>query len=124
LRLPVGIDSLQPRLVSQRPRVLKAERVLVSFYRFLERMGDGTGNSSAKVQKTNVWRIYQALDLSNEKQIARYDNGVGTPSNRYLALAGGTFGWGLKRNVLDIHMFVFAIWFANFVSRFDVSLRL
>jgi len=30
-------------------------------------MGDGTGNSSAKVQKTNVWRIYQALDLSNEK---------------------------------------------------------
>jgi T6SS, Phospholipase effector Tle1-like, catalytic domain len=85
-------------------------------------MGDGTGNSSAKVQKTNVWRIYQALDLSKEKQIARYDNGVGTPSNRYLALAGGTFGWGLKRNVLDIHMFVFAIWFANFVSRFDVSL--
>ena len=23
---------------------------------------DGTGNSSAKAQKTNVWRMFQALD--------------------------------------------------------------
>ena len=69
-------------------------------------LSDGTGNSSAKAQKTNVWRIYQALDLSNGKQIARYDDGVGTSSNRYLALAGGAFGWGLKRNLLDLYMFV------------------
>ena len=24
---------------------------------------DGTGNSAAKINKTNVWRLYQALDL-------------------------------------------------------------
>ena len=23
---------------------------------------DGTGNSSAKAQKTNVWRLFQAID--------------------------------------------------------------
>jgi hypothetical protein len=28
---------------------------------------DGTGNSAAKVLKTNVWRLYQALD-ANEPQ--------------------------------------------------------
>ncbi|HYZ26218.1 MAG TPA: hypothetical protein VE597_04865, partial [Geminicoccaceae bacterium] len=25
-------------------------------------LSDGTGNSAAKLNKTNVWRLYQALD--------------------------------------------------------------
>jgi uncharacterized protein (DUF2235 family) len=37
---------------------------------------DGTGNSSAKLFKTNVWRLYDALDLSGPDQIAFYDDGV------------------------------------------------
>jgi uncharacterized protein (DUF2235 family) len=69
-------------------------------------LSDGTGNSSAKAQKTNVWRLYEALDQSDGEQMAHYDDGVGTSSNRYLALAGGAFGWGLKRNVLDLYKFV------------------
>ncbi|MGV8918904.1 MAG: DUF2235 domain-containing protein [Pseudomonas sp.] len=67
---------------------------------------DGTGNSSAKAQTTNVWRLFQAIDLSGPEQIAFYDNGVGTSSNKYLAILGGVFGWGLKRNVIDLYKFV------------------
>lgn len=67
---------------------------------------DGTGNSSAKAQKTNVWRLFQAVDLTTAEQIAFYDDGVGSSANRYLALLGGVFGWGLKRNVIDIYKFV------------------
>jgi uncharacterized protein (DUF2235 family) len=67
---------------------------------------DGTGNSSAKAQKTNVWRLFQAADLTGSAQIAHYDDGVGTSSNKYLAMLGGVFGWGLKRNVIDLYKFV------------------
>ena len=67
---------------------------------------DGTGNSSAKAQTTNVWRLFQALDQTKASQIAKYDDGVGTSSNKYLASIGGAFGWGLKRNVLDLYKFV------------------
>lgn len=67
---------------------------------------DGTGNSSAKAQKTNVWRLFQALDQRNPDQIAKYDDGVGTSSIKYLAILGGAFGWGLTRNVIDLYKFV------------------
>jgi uncharacterized protein (DUF2235 family) len=67
---------------------------------------DGTGNSSAKAEKTNVWRMFQALDQTNASQIAKYDDGVGTSSNKYLAAVGGAFGWGLTRNVLSLYKFV------------------
>jgi uncharacterized protein (DUF2235 family) len=70
-------------------------------------LSDGTGNSAAKLFKTNVWRLYQALDLTDEtQQIAYYDDGVGTSSFRPLALLGGAFGWGLKRNVIDLYAFL------------------
>ena len=69
-------------------------------------LSDGTGNSSAKAQKTNVWRLFQAIDQSSGDQIALYDNGVGTSTNKYLAAIGGAFGWGLKRNVINLFKFV------------------
>ena len=53
-------------------------------------LSDGTGNSSAKLMKTNVWRMYEALDLTTGDQIAAYDNGVGTSSFKLFALLGGT----------------------------------
>jgi len=72
---------------------------------------DGTGNSSAKLFKTNVWRLYEAVDLGpaprgKRVQIAYYDNGVGTSGFRPLALLGGIFGWGLKRNILKMYTFL------------------
>lgn len=69
-------------------------------------LSDGTGNSAAKLQKTNVWRLYDALDLSAGDQIASYDDGVGTASVKPLAILGGAFGYGLKRNVLDLYAFL------------------
>ncbi|HYC57486.1 MAG TPA: DUF2235 domain-containing protein [Candidatus Binatia bacterium] len=71
---------------------------------------DGTGNSSAKLFKTNVWRMYEAVDLGPAKQngrpqIAYYDDGVGTSALAPLALLGGAVGWGLKRNVLDLYRY-------------------
>lgn len=68
-------------------------------------LSDGTGNSSAKLMKTNVWRMYEALDLATNQQIALYDNGVGTSSFKPLAILGGALGFGLKRNVLDLYTF-------------------
>jgi uncharacterized protein (DUF2235 family) len=69
-------------------------------------LSDGTGNSSSKIFKTNVWRTFQTLDLTDtSKQIAYYDNGVGTSSFKLFAVLGGVFGFGLKRNVIDIYSF-------------------
>ena len=69
-------------------------------------LSDGTGNSSAKLFKTNVWRLFQALDLADPgKQVAFYDNGVGTSSFKLFAILGGVFGFGLKRNVIAIYSF-------------------
>lgn len=67
---------------------------------------DGTGNSSAKAEKTNVWRLFEALDQATFDQLAKYDDGVGTSANKYLAALGGAFGYGLKRNVIDLYKFV------------------
>lgn len=71
---------------------------------------DGTGNSSAKLFKTNVWRMYEAVDLGptspgKRPQIAFYDNGVGTSALRPLAAIGGIFGFGLTRNILEIYRY-------------------
>lgn len=73
---------------------------------------DGTGNSSAKLFKTNVWRFYEALDLappqrdSERLQVAFYDNGVGTSNFRPLRLLGGIFGFGLKAGVLRLYRYL------------------
>jgi uncharacterized protein (DUF2235 family) len=69
-------------------------------------LSDGTGNSSAKVWRTNVWRTFEFLDLTSPEQVAMYDDGVGTSAFLPLALLGGAFGWGLKRNVIDLYKFV------------------
>src|SRR6266481_3362453 len=36
-------------------------------------LSDGTGNSSASFWRTNVWRMFCALDLTNNDQVACYD---------------------------------------------------
>ena len=80
-------------------------------------LSDGTGNGAAKRHKTNVWRLYQALDLHSEddcgkrdkskpKQIAFYDDGVGAKAFLPFKLLGSIFGWGLKRNVIELFKFL------------------
>src|SRR5688500_17317949 len=55
--------------------------------------------------KTNVWRMYEAVQLTGGDQVALYDNGVGTSSFRPFAVLGGALGWGLKRNVRHLYTF-------------------
>lgn len=66
-------------------------------------LSDGTGNSSKATTPTNVWRLYKALDLQTDDQIAFYDDGVGTSGFRIFKMIGGAFGWGLKKNVLQLY---------------------
>jgi uncharacterized protein (DUF2235 family) len=69
-------------------------------------LSDGTGNSASKVWRTNVWRTFESLALEAADQVAFYDDGVGTSSFKPLAILGGVFGYGLKRNVINIYAFV------------------
>lgn len=69
-------------------------------------LSDGTGNAAASLWRTNVWRVFELLDLSKRDQVAKYDDGVGNSAFLPLALLGGAFGWGLKRNVIGLYKFV------------------
>lgn len=68
-------------------------------------LSDGTGNAAASIWRTNVWRTFTALDLTTPEQVACYDDGVGTSSFKPLAMLGGAFGYGLKRNVIRLYKF-------------------
>ncbi len=73
-------------------------------------LSDGTGNSAAKITKTNIWRIYEALDLEksedakNTEQLVFYDDGVGTGGSQLMRAIGGAFGYGLARNVRQLYL--------------------
>jgi len=43
--------------------------------------------------------------LFGNDQVAFYDDGVGTSMFKPWAILGGAFGFGLKRNVIDIYKF-------------------
>ncbi len=71
-------------------------------------LSDGTGNSSNALNKSNVWRLMQALDVSlsdkkHREQLAFYDNGVGTSGPIFVQKIVGAFGFGLSRNVRDLY---------------------
>lgn len=67
---------------------------------------DGTGNSAAKAFKTNVWRVYQALDLQGGNQLAAFSDGVGTSGFRLFAILGLALGFGVKKRVLRLYKFI------------------
>src|SRR5258705_3188078 len=69
-------------------------------------LSDGTGNSASKAFKTNVWRLYQALNLRDGKQVAVFGDGVGTSSITLLRIIGLALGVGVKRNVLNLYKFL------------------
>lgn len=74
---------------------------------------DGTGNRGGKGQGTNVWRLFNAVDLNshkgnttNPRQITYYDDGVGSEDGKFFKIMGGAFGWGLSRNIRDLYQFL------------------
>ena len=71
---------------------------------------DGTGNTAVKARRTNVFKVFEAVDLHGHRlnpertpQVAIYDDGVGTEDFKPLKILGGAFGWGLSRNVKDLY---------------------
>ena len=69
-------------------------------------LSDGTGNSAAASNKTNVWRLYEALDLTGADQIATFGDGVGTSKSKPMQLLGLVFGVGVKKNTIQLYKFL------------------
>ncbi len=73
---------------------------------------DGTGNGASALAKTNVWRLYRAVDLAqpvrpgDPLQVAFYIDGVGTSAFRPLALLESVFGIGVARNAREMYKFI------------------
>ena len=71
---------------------------------------DGTGNSTIKDRGTNVYKLYEAVDLVIQQgetpQVVFYDDGVGTGSLKTLRALGGAFGFGFTRNIRDLYSYL------------------
>ena len=71
---------------------------------------DGTGNTTIKGRGTNVFKLFEALDVNCHRtdpnmarQLAFYDDGVGTQDLRWLRVFAGATGYGLSRNVKRLY---------------------
>lgn len=69
---------------------------------------DGTGNLGGTTPDSNVYRTYHLVERGDpsQPQLTYYDNGVGTSSNTYWRAFTGAFGFGFKRNVLELYEFL------------------
>jgi hypothetical protein len=71
---------------------------------------DGTGNTAVKGRGTNVFKLFEAIDLNGHRsdptltvQIGIYDDGVGTEQFKPLKIFAGATGFGLARNVRHLY---------------------
>jgi uncharacterized protein (DUF2235 family) len=71
---------------------------------------DGTGSKGFQKRGTNVYKLFEAVDLhghgvgpSSPKQIAFYDDGVGTETAKWKKVLGSAFGYGLSKNVKQLY---------------------
>ena len=71
---------------------------------------DGTGNRDIKGRGTNVFKLYEAVDIQGHKenqsykpQLAFYDDGIGSSSFLPVKIIGGVLGWGFSKNVRDLY---------------------
>lgn len=71
---------------------------------------DGTGNSTIKGRGTNVFKLFEAIDVNGHRsdprlrrQLAFYDDGVGTENLRFVRILAGATGYGLSRNVKQLY---------------------
>jgi uncharacterized protein (DUF2235 family) len=71
---------------------------------------DGTGNTTIKDRGTNVFKLFEAVDVNGHRadmtlrrQLAFYDDGVGTQDLRWIRVFAGATGYGLSRNVKRLY---------------------
>ena len=69
---------------------------------------DGTGNKGGTGSDTNVFKIYKAIRINDDKkkQVTFYDNGVGTSKLTVARALGGGLGMGFRHNVRDLYEFL------------------
>ncbi len=69
---------------------------------------DGTGNKGGQGADTNVFRLFNAVEIHDDspRQITFYDDGVGTSKNTYWRAISGAFGFGFEDNILDLYAFL------------------
>lgn len=72
---------------------------------------DGTGNADVKGRGSNVFKLFEAVDtlthlhnLDLPRQIAFYDEGVGTENWWPRRVLGGAIGLGLMDNICDLYL--------------------
>jgi hypothetical protein len=70
---------------------------------------DGTGNAFTR-QESNIWRLYEAIDLTRPDQIAHYVRGVGTSSFRLWATIDAATGLGVPANVRRAYEYLCRNW--------------
>jgi uncharacterized protein (DUF2235 family) len=71
---------------------------------------DGTGNADIKGRGTNVFKLFEAVDLNEyrtnptlDAQLAFYDDGVGTNGSVFARMMGNATGYGLASNVKQLY---------------------
>src|SRR5210317_1808050 len=69
---------------------------------------DGTGNKGGYTPDSNVFKIYNYVDLHvrDLEQISYYDNGVGTSTNQLFKALSGGIGLGFQTNVCELYEFL------------------
>lgn len=69
---------------------------------------DGTGNKGGSTPDSNVYKIFNAIDLHNPdiEQITFYDNGVGTQTNKFVRGLSCAVGFGFQTNVCDLYEYL------------------
>ena len=69
---------------------------------------DGTGNKGGYTPDSNVYKIYNAVEIheSAHRQMRFYDNGVGTATQSYWKALSGAFGFGFGENVCDLYTYL------------------
>src|SRR5262249_29229736 len=101
--------SRRERVIARRSCPARPDRESVMPKRIVV-CSDGTGNTAIKGRGTNVFKLFEAVDLESHRydssatpQIAIYDDGVGTEQFKPLKVLSGATGWGLSRNVKHLY---------------------
>ena len=72
---------------------------------------DGTGNKGGSGSDTNVFKMYNAVQVNDlpdgqRAQVVFYDNGVGTSKLKLKKALGVALGLGFRENVRDLYEFL------------------
>src|SRR5690606_29720832 len=96
-RYPAAARSSLPPSGARPARAMDHKNIVIC--------SDGTGNTTIKGRGTNVFKLFEAVDVNGHlanpaltRQLAFYDDGIGTQELRWIRAFAGATGYGLSRN--------------------------